>query len=60
MSELLHLSLPAKWVGRGLEVRVESRGLLMEKWGKSIVGGCLFVLLKDVVTLYFMEEGAEL
>lgn len=53
MGELLHVSLPAKWVGRGLGVRIGGRGgLLMEKWGRSLVGGCLFVVLKDVVTLY--------
>jgi hypothetical protein len=29
-----------------------SKGLLKEKWGRSIVGGCLFVVLKDAVVLY--------
>jgi hypothetical protein len=53
MGEVLKISLPAKWVGRGVGVRVGGRGgLLMEKWGRSLVGGCLFVVLKDVVTLY--------
>jgi len=50
MGEVLKVSLPAKWVGRG--VGVGGKGLLMEKWGRSLVGGCLFVVLKDVVTLY--------
>jgi hypothetical protein len=52
MGEVLKISLPAKWVGRGVGVRVGGKGLLMEKWGRSLVGGCLFVVLKDVVTLY--------
>jgi hypothetical protein len=52
MGEVLKISLPAKWVGRGVGVRVGGRGLLAEKWGRSLVGGCLFVVLKDVVTLY--------
>jgi hypothetical protein len=52
MGEVLKVSLPAKWVGRGVGVRVGGKGLLMEKWGRSLVGGCLFVVLKDVVTLY--------
>jgi hypothetical protein len=52
MGEVLKISLPAKWVGRGVGVRVGAKGLLMEKWGRSLVGGCLFVVLKDVVTLY--------
>jgi hypothetical protein len=52
MGEVLKVSLPAKWVGRGVGVGVGGRGLLMEKWGRSFVGGCLFVVLKDVVTLY--------
>ncbi|KAN0116943.1 hypothetical protein V8E51_002920 [Hyaloscypha variabilis] len=52
MGEVLKISLPARWVGRGVGVRVGGRGLLMEKWGRSLVGGCIFVVLKDVVTLY--------
>ncbi|KAI0553499.1 hypothetical protein F4679DRAFT_571197 [Xylaria curta] len=27
-------------------------GLLQERWGRSLVGGCLFVVLKDVFFLY--------
>jgi hypothetical protein len=52
MGEVLKISLPARWVGRGVGVGIGGRGLLMEKWGRSLVGGCLFVVLKDVVTLY--------
>lgn len=52
MGEVLKISLPARWVGRGVGLRIGGKGLLMEKWGRSLVGGCLFVVLKDVVTLY--------
>ena len=57
--ELLKLALPRAWttppatagkVGGG--VRVAAKGLLQEKWGRSLVGGCLFVVLKDAVVLY--------
>ncbi|KAG0649788.1 Membrane-associated RING finger 5, partial [Hyphodiscus hymeniophilus] len=54
MGDLLKAALPVKWVSKeqsGLGVRVSS-GLLKEKWGRSIIGGCLFVVLKDAITLY--------
>lgn len=50
--DLLAMTLPAKMVGSNINVRFGSKGLLKEKWGRTIVGGCLFVVLKDVVTLY--------
>ncbi|KAG9669319.1 hypothetical protein KCU99_g8065, partial [Aureobasidium melanogenum] len=42
-------TLPAsKWgMGRG-----RATGLLQNKWGRSVVGGCLFVVVKDAVMLY--------
>ena len=54
MGDLLKVALPAKWVTKessrwGVKV---SGGILKEKWGRSIIGGCLFVVLKDAVTLY--------
>lgn len=52
MGDLLYRVLPAKSVGRGIGVRIAGRGLLKEKWGRTVVGGCLFVVLKDIVTLY--------
>lgn len=39
-------TMPLKWRER------IGGGLLREKWGRSVVGGCLFVVLKDMVTLY--------
>lgn len=29
-----------------------SKGLLSTRWGRSVLGGCLFVFLKDALTLY--------
>jgi hypothetical protein len=54
MGDLLKVALPAKWVTKqpnrwGVKV---SDGMLKEKWGRSIIGGCLFVVLKDAITLY--------
>lgn len=37
-----------------------SRGLLQEKWGRSLVGGCLFVVLKDAVMLYVRWRSARM
>ena len=37
-----------------------SGGLLQEKWGRSLVGGCLFVVLKDVVMLYVRWRSARM
>ena len=45
MGEIIN-TLPLKWRER------IGGGLLREKWGRSVVGGCLFVVLKDMVTLY--------
>ncbi|KAH0389436.1 hypothetical protein KCU89_g16682, partial [Aureobasidium melanogenum] len=54
--DLLTYILPRSWttlpmskwgVGRG-----RATGLLQNKWGRSVVGGCLFVVVKDAVMLY--------
>ncbi|KAF8852842.1 hypothetical protein BDZ45DRAFT_694712 [Acephala macrosclerotiorum] len=58
MGELLKYALPTKLTSPAVVTRgffrseVVNRGLLREKWGRSIVGGCLFVVLKDAVVLY--------
>jgi hypothetical protein len=47
---LLQSVLPPAWVnkpGSG-----PATGLLQERWGRSLVGGCLFVVLKDAFFLY--------
>jgi hypothetical protein len=40
--------------------RSSGRGLLQEKWGRSLVGGCLFVVLKDAVMLYVRWRSAKM
>ncbi|KAI7547434.1 hypothetical protein KC317_g15125 [Hortaea werneckii] len=63
--ELLKLALPRSWTAPGpsniyvpvgnsgsLIGRLPAKGLLQEKWGRSLVGGCLFVVVKDCVMLY--------
>jgi len=52
VGDLLNFALPAKLVGRGVYMKIGPKGLLKERWGRTIIGGCLFVVLKDVVTLY--------
>lgn len=60
IGDLLKLVLPRKFTTKPLlharwpfgGVEGSATGLLQEKWGRSIVGGCLFVVLKDVAVLY--------
>lgn len=52
MGDAIGLLLPSKPVGIGLHLSIGRNGLLKEKWGRTIAGGCLFVVLKDAVTLY--------
>ncbi len=68
MGELLKVTLPRKWVTKpmmttttttwfgsknvGTMRALQASGLLQEKWGRSVVGGCLFVVLKDALILY--------
>ena len=33
---------------------------MQEKWGRSLVGGCLFVVLKDAVMLYVRWKMAQM
>ncbi|RYP79078.1 hypothetical protein DL771_000056 [Monosporascus sp. 5C6A] len=50
MGELMRLVLPRSLVTRPALGR--NTGILQERWGRSLVGGCLFVVLKDVFSLY--------
>jgi hypothetical protein len=63
VGDILALTLPSRLVDPnfgsrtvvglfGRTGKVTSKGLLKEKWGRSLVGGCLFVVLKDAVVLY--------
>ncbi|KAK5128306.1 hypothetical protein LTR85_002973 [Meristemomyces frigidus] len=62
--ELLKLLLPRAWTAlpaaSRLGVRVPAKGLLQEKWGRSLVGGCLFVVAKDAVLLYVRWKMAQM
>jgi hypothetical protein len=53
VGEALRLALPASWtaarVGLGDHRRL---GFLQHQWGRSLIGGCLFVVLKDAVRIY--------
>ena len=51
MGDLLKVTLPKDWVTKK-SMRAGATGLLQEKWGRSIVGGCLFIVLKDALLLY--------
>ncbi|KAK6221057.1 hypothetical protein LQW54_001630 [Pestalotiopsis sp. IQ-011] len=47
---LLRLALPHAWVTK--PASGHATGILQERWGRSLVGGCLFVVLKDAFYLY--------
>ncbi|KAI0850571.1 hypothetical protein F5Y00DRAFT_232680 [Daldinia vernicosa] len=50
MGEILRFVLPSRFVKRPSSGFCT--GLLQERWGRSLVGGCLFVVLKDVFFLW--------
>ncbi|RKF82045.1 putative ring finger domain-containing protein [Golovinomyces cichoracearum] len=54
--DILKYTLPSSLitpsVTYSMGTKVLKKGILTEKWGRTVVGGCLFVLLKDAVTLY--------
>ncbi|KAG5980145.1 hypothetical protein E4U55_004350 [Claviceps digitariae] len=60
MGEALRLVLPRSWTTPASRSRwtmfaggVGSRpGLLQQQWGRSLIGGCLFVVLKDALRVY--------
>lgn len=39
-------------LGLGSGLRSKGGGILQHKWGRSLVGGCLLVVVKDAVVLY--------
>lgn len=57
VGEALRLALPRSWVTP--PVSGKPTGLLQARWGRSIVGGCLFVGVKDAVMLYVRWKMAQ-
>lgn len=51
MGQLLSYALPSSWLSNANYMNGRP-GLLRTKWGRSVVGGCLFVVLKDALILY--------
>lgn len=51
MGSLLGWALPSSWLGESNYMNGRP-ALLRTKWGRSVVGGCLFVVLKDALVLY--------
>lgn len=51
MGEALRLVLPSPWT-RARAGPAARPGLLQQQWGRSLVGGCLYVVLKDAVRVY--------
>ncbi len=49
MGEIIRAVAPKAWVTRSW---LRPKGLLQEQWGRSLAGGCLFVVLRDAVSLY--------
>lgn len=49
VGEALRFALPNSWT---TPTGSRATGILQTKWGRSIVGGCLFVGVKDAVLLY--------
>ncbi|OIW31688.1 hypothetical protein CONLIGDRAFT_667545 [Coniochaeta ligniaria NRRL 30616] len=55
VGEVLRVGLPRSWVTRPAPAwgsRPQATGLLQRRWGRSLVGGCMYVVLKDAFTLY--------
>ncbi|KAI4207106.1 MAG: hypothetical protein LQ348_000690 [Seirophora lacunosa] len=52
MGDLILLFLPYSWKVPPRWRERRSPGLLQSRFGRSVVGGCLFLFLKDTVSLY--------
>jgi hypothetical protein len=51
MGGLLSYALPESWMSSANWMNGRP-GLLRHRWGRSVVGGCLFIVLKDALVLY--------
>ncbi|KAJ5167934.1 uncharacterized protein N7482_003528 [Penicillium canariense] len=52
MGGLLKYVLPKSWTTPSSVLERSRPGILQTRWGRSVVGGCMFVLLKDALVLY--------
>ncbi|KAI4136055.1 MAG: hypothetical protein LQ347_000105 [Umbilicaria vellea] len=52
MGAILKATLPKTWTNPPSLWDRRRAGLLQTRWGRTIVGGCLFVVLKDTLLLY--------
>ena len=53
MGELIRLALPKAWTSASAGSPWPRRpGLLQQQWGRSLVGGCMYVVMKDAVRFY--------
>ena len=52
MGAILKAALPLSWTTPSVSSYKGRSGLLQTRWGRTIIGGCLFVVLKDTVVLY--------
>jgi hypothetical protein len=53
MGELIRAIAPKGWVSPTRSWRSRAPpGLLQQRWGRSLAGGCLFVVLRDALALY--------
>ncbi|CAN8102097.1 unnamed protein product [Discula destructiva] len=55
--EVLRHTLPVAWVTRPHSRAVT--GLLQEQWGRSIVGGAMYIVARDMVNLYTKHRRVE-
>jgi hypothetical protein len=58
MGGILELTLPRSWTQMGAGQTRPTR-FLQTRWGRCLVGGCLFVVLKDAMTLYIRWKLAQ-
>lgn len=58
MGHALSLALPASWMSSANMLNGRP-GLLRNQWGRSVVGGAIFVVLKDALLLYSRWKRAQ-
>ncbi|KAH8591617.1 hypothetical protein B0O99DRAFT_690428 [Bisporella sp. PMI_857] len=51
VGDILKYSLPSRLVSKGI-AGASKRGILQERWGRTIIGGCIFVVLRDASVLF--------